>query len=707
MRTRNICSAAAFASLAIAGWSSVSLHAQSAPATYQATADREPRAKPALPAIGLAGSAFTDPTFGSRLLRVTDGNTRPGAPGRSYTTPSAAHQTAWNASSTYFYVRSVDGYFIPYAFNAATMSASRLQATSSGDGGLVIASQTEPQFSFASPNVLYVTRQDSGNDWPIIATFDFSTGAYTDLLNLGEAAPIARHTYTGGLSSSAGSSERVMVFFGGAVQDSHYLVAVFAPGQPRSVALLDTTTSTVTVDDTRTPTNIPLNFHLHHAWLDKSGQYVILETTAPDRPARAPLYVWDTIANTFTALPESSALAGGHFATGFGTLVNQDCCTSTTWDSAQWQFRRLSTPSANQDLIAPVLSPQETYAGDHASWNNAQPGTLVPFVTGFYRTATETSPWRPWDDEIIAVQTGGTSSATVWRFAHHRSSLVSFWDTPRANVSQDGRWALFTSNWEKTLGGDPGGGPREDVFLVELRGGAASPPSPTPTPAPVPAPTPAPAPSPTPAPAPTPAPTPSPGPSTPPPASSSIGAQPVRWSTLVNTTANGNSVTKTGGCGGCNDSGAVSQQRIVTGGYVEFTASETGSLRSVGLGESATDPGRMLFSIRLQGTTAEVREGGVYKSETPFATGDVIRITVSAGVVTYSRNGNAFFTSSGSASPLSVDVALYDLEATIENVMIATTSPGSPGSPTPSSRALPAAAAREAPAPTSRAGARR
>ena len=369
------------------------------------------------------------------MLRVTDGNTRPGAPGRSYTTPSAAHQTAWNANSTYFYVRSVDGYFIPYAFNAATMSASRLQATSSGDGGLVIASQTEPQFSFASPNVLYVTRQDSGNDWPIIATFDFSTGAYTDLLNLGEAAPIARHTYTGGLSSSAGSSERVMAFFGGAAQDSHYLVAVFAPGQPRSVALLDTTTSTVTVDDTRTPTNIPLNFHLHHAWLDKSGRYVILETTAPDRPARAPLYVWDTIANTFTALPESSALAGGHFATGFGTMVNQDCCTSTTWDSAQWQFRRLATPTANQDLIAPVLSPQETYAGDHASWNNAQPGTLVPFITGFYRTATETAPWRPWDDEIIAVQTGGDVE-------RHRVAVCSSPFKPRVLLGHTARERL-------------------------------------------------------------------------------------------------------------------------------------------------------------------------------------------------------------------------------------------------------------------------
>ena len=147
---------------------------------------------------------------------------------------------------------------------------------------------------------------------------------------------------------------------------------------------------------------------------------------------------------------------------------------------------------------------------------------------------------------------------------------------------------------------------------------------------------------------------------------------------LVNASASGNSVTKTGGCGGCADSGAVSQQKIDASGYVEFTASETGPLRAIGLGEAPTDPGRMLFSIRLQGSTAEVREGGVYKSETPFATGDVIRITVASGVVTYSRNGSVFFTSAGVGAPLFVDVMLYDLNATITNVTIATSGAAAP-----------------------------
>jgi hypothetical protein len=67
----------------------------------------------------------------------------------------------------------------------------------------------------------------------------------------------------------------------------------------------------------------------------------------------------------------------------------------------------------------------------------------------------------------------------VWRFAHHRSAIAAdggdgnyFWYLPRATISPDGRFALFTSNREKTLGasitGDPGGDYRTDVFVVAL-----------------------------------------------------------------------------------------------------------------------------------------------------------------------------------------------------------------------------------------------
>jgi hypothetical protein len=106
----------------------------------------------------------------------------------------------------------------------------------------------------------------------------------------------------------------------------------------------------------------------------------------------------------------------------------------------------------------------------------------VPVISATYRYGDNTAPWRAWDDEIIGIQTAGGIGGIVWRFAHHRSLVASdtvpttpyFWYEPIANVSPDGKWVLFTSNWEKTLGRDSsndssGAGTfRQDVFVVQL-----------------------------------------------------------------------------------------------------------------------------------------------------------------------------------------------------------------------------------------------
>jgi hypothetical protein len=44
-----------------------------------------------------------------------------------------------------------------------------------------------------------------------------------------------------------------------------------------------------------------------------------------------------------------------------------------------------------------------------------------------------------------------------------------FWDSPRGNVSPNGRWFIFTSNWGKGLGRTPRGALRQDVFLAALK----------------------------------------------------------------------------------------------------------------------------------------------------------------------------------------------------------------------------------------------
>ena len=53
---------------------------------------------------------------------------------------------------------------------------------------------------------------------------------------------------------------------------------------------------------------------------------------------------------------------------------------------------------------------------------------------------------------------------------HHRSVIDpnQFWTQPIPNVSPDGRFAIVHTTWENTLGPDPDGGFRRDVFLVAL-----------------------------------------------------------------------------------------------------------------------------------------------------------------------------------------------------------------------------------------------
>jgi hypothetical protein len=451
------------------------------PSAYDAVTDRGPRAKPELVRLGDAGFSFNDPVFGSRLWRITDRLTRPGRADRSYRTPSGTHQNAWSADGTRFYVVSTDGAIIPFSFDPSSGTAGRINASRDDEGGLTLRFYIEPHFSYLDPAIIYGS--SSGGSLHTIDQYDFNSSEYTQLLDLERLVPDLAGTYVGGVGSSSGDTERLIAFFGGTSQDRHHYVVVFDRAAPDNRRLLDSARSTL---DGR-PTSTSLNFNLHHAFIDRSGRYVMLYPTSTDRAAprnALPVYVWDLSTDAITPLPVDTALPSGHDAYGYGFAVNQDCCRSATpWDAAQWQIRALSLPLGTRDLIGPLITPKEVYLSEHPSWHNAQPDRFVPFITATYRYGDNTVEWRPWDDEILAVQTdaGEGAGAEVWRLAHHRSDVrsddnptnISFWYTPRPNVSPDGRWVLFTSNWEKTLGTDPGaeagGAARQDVFLLQLK----------------------------------------------------------------------------------------------------------------------------------------------------------------------------------------------------------------------------------------------
>lgn len=443
-----------------------------APPAYNAVTDRGARTEPALVKLGNAGFSFNDPAFGTRIWRVTDRLTRSDAPDRSFRTPSATHQSEWSADGTYFYVVSNGGTIIPFSFDPNSGQFSRLAT---------LRFYIEPQFSYVDNARIYGSVTGAGASLRTIDQYDFSTGSYTRLLDLDTLVTGLQGTFVGGIASSAGTSERIVAFFGGTQQDKHRYVVVFDRANPERRRLLDTVGSRL--DGYRLKT--ALGFNLHHAAIDRSGRYVALYPTAVDLAAprkAAQLYLWDTLTDVITPMPETAALSSGHDAFGYGVAINKDCCRGKTpWDPAQWQIRSLDAPLVSRDLIQPMLPGKEVTLSDHPTWNNARLDRLVPFVSATYRYGTDKPEWRAWDNEIVAIQTDiGDRGAEVWRLAHHRSDVandddpsgISFWYTPRPNVSRDGRWVLFTSNWEKTLGTDPQGTAgekaRQDVFLMRL-----------------------------------------------------------------------------------------------------------------------------------------------------------------------------------------------------------------------------------------------
>ncbi|PWU24483.1 MAG: hypothetical protein C5B48_06140 [Candidatus Rokuibacteriota bacterium] len=147
------------------------------------------------------------------------------------------------------------------------------------------------------------------------------------------------------------------------------------------------------------------------------------------------------------------------------------------------------------------------------------------------------------------------------------------------------------------------------------------------------------------------------------------------WTDVVHAAATGNSLKKTAGCDGCPDAGAISLLRIRSGNAAfAFTASETTSLRYVGLSvrNAVTSPSQIRFAIALQpGGIAEIRENGTYRTDTPFAPGDVFKITVESRVVRYFKNGALIYQSTLRPTyPLLVSASLFSSNSTLSNVTL-------------------------------------
>jgi hypothetical protein len=519
-----------------------------------------------------------------------------------------------------------------FSYSKSTGETKNLGPLFSADSPYSWATGEGWYFSASQPTTLYM------NDGPRMLRYDVMTHAMSEVYNVETLMGAGRVIWQ--MHSS---------------NDDHV----------HSATVKDSTTykelGCIAFDDRRPslPTWVAAKGDYDECQIDKSGHYLVVKENVDGRNGEDNRIINLDNGSETVFLDENGA--AGHSDLGYGYMVAEDNYNPMPGAVRVWQLGQDLSGSdqghaAGQGTLVYELSSWDTGIGHiaHSNSTNASSGGQMACVSNASRNNL------PRVNEIVCFRLDGSMQALV--VAPNMTDLNAsgggsddYWKIPSGNVDVTGEYFIWTSNM---------GTGRQDAFIVRIPQDklGVSPGAPTPTtPAPV---TPVPT---TPAPT-TPTPT-TPAPTTPAPTAPAAGS--ATWMSLMNVVENGATLTKNGGCNGCPDGTAVSNQQISGSGLLQFSTDDGSSLRFVGLGSGGvgTTPGDVDFAIRLQGGVAEVREAGAYKSETAFAAGDTFTIAVNNGGVTYAKNGTVFYTSANTTTAaLRANVIFFDTGGTIRNV---------------------------------------
>jgi len=185
--------------------------------------------------------------------------------------------------------------------------------------------------------------------------------------------------------------------------------------------------------------------------------------------------VFNLSTNTWSFVTNADPYWSGHLAMGSGKYVNSSGSINGR-DSRSMVVRNPDNLMNSGNYLF-IEKPPDTLNQwcdvDHSSWLNSLSNPNAPVLVSRYTVVQPCS--FAWSGEIIAAAVDGSN--TVWRFAHNHSTGSCYYGEGFAQISNDGKWALFSSYWDGQLGPDNsfGCGTRIDTFIVRL----VSPSSPT------------------------------------------------------------------------------------------------------------------------------------------------------------------------------------------------------------------------------------
>jgi hypothetical protein len=187
--------------------------------------------------------------------------------------------------------------------------------------------------------------------------------------------------------------------------------------------------------------------YIDEVQVDKSGKFLVIKTGQQGK-GQVEVQIADLTSGKVESLidnpPDS---APGHSDNGYGIVIGAD-----NWEN-RITFRQLTSPHQ----VRTVLELKDDWSQDYHISMLADDEKWV--LVSFYKEAEQRlKSSGVFLNEIVQVATDG--SGRVRRLAQHRSVVKEYWDSPRANISRDGRFVIFTSNRQ--------GRGQRDVFILKV-----------------------------------------------------------------------------------------------------------------------------------------------------------------------------------------------------------------------------------------------
>jgi hypothetical protein len=368
--------------------------------------DRAVYRQPPPPPLPAAGGTFLDPTFGTTIMRLTDANDG------TFNVNSYSYWPSLNKDSTRLWIITKPGAML-YSFDPVSFRVSNKRLLFSNLPNGHTPDANDAIWSGLVNDVIFC------HDGLKLYNYNVVSQTYTLVKDFASDLP------PGELWQMSMSQDDNT--FGFTVRNTNGKATGYMAWRrsQNSVYRVNTT-------------------DLDEVQVEKNGQYLVVKTGRSGERAVEVQIVNLVTRGVVDLIDGQPDYAPGHSDVGHGFVIGGD-----NWNN-RLTYRNLATPHT----FYSVFDFPDWTVGAHVSML-ADDEKWILMSTFLANNLPSTGMFR---DELFQIATDG--SKRVKRLAHLHSVYRDYWDQPRANISRDGRFAVFTSNWGAT--------DRRDVFIVKI-----------------------------------------------------------------------------------------------------------------------------------------------------------------------------------------------------------------------------------------------